>query len=113
MIPGMNPRDMARAMKKLGMKQEELDAKSVVITLSDKQLVFENPQVMKIDMMGQETYQLTGSVVEKSLNVKISEDDVQTVMDQSSVDHETALKAIKDADGDLASAILNLQQNQD
>ncbi len=112
MIPGLNPRDMARAMKKLGMKQEELNAKRVVVTLEDKELVFENPQVVKVDMMGQETYQLTGSVVERSLEIKISSEDVETVIEQTGADKETALNAIRKHQGDLASAILELKQHQ-
>lgn len=110
MIPGINPKDMARAMKKLGMKQEELSVKKVIMFLEDKELIFENPQVLKVDMMGQESYQLTGEPVEKALEIQINEDDVKTVMEQTSVDHDSALKAIKSNNGDLAAAILELQK---
>ena len=30
MIPGMNPRDMAKAMKKMGIKQEDIEALEVI-----------------------------------------------------------------------------------
>ena len=60
MFPGMNPKMMKQAMKKMGMKQEELNAKQVIIVLEDKELVFENPGVSKVNMMGQDTYQITG-----------------------------------------------------
>ncbi|MBI5065656.1 nascent polypeptide-associated complex protein [Candidatus Woesearchaeota archaeon] len=110
MIPGINPKDMARAMKKLGMKQEELNVKKVVMTLDDKELIFENPQVLKVDMMGQESYQLTGESVERALELQISEEDIKTVMEQTSTDRNSALKAIKSNNGDLAAAILELQE---
>ena len=55
MIPGMNPRDMQRAMKRLGIKQEEIDAREVIIRTSDKEIIIQNPQVSKVNMMGQET----------------------------------------------------------
>lgn len=113
MIPGINPKDMARAMKKLGVKQEELNAKSVVITLENKQLVFENPQVVKINMLGQETYQVTGNIIEKNLQVQVSDEDIETVASQAGVSKETAFEAIKNHKGDLAAAILDLKKNQD
>ena len=111
MIPGMNPREMAKAMKKLGIKQDDLDAKKVVITLADKELVFENPQVLKVDMMGQKSYQITGTPIEQSLNSEpdISEEDIRTVMEQTGASKLAAKKAIEDAQGDLAEAILNLK----
>ena len=45
MIPGMNPKDVQRAMKKLGIKQEEIEANEVIIKTNDKEIVIQNPQV--------------------------------------------------------------------
>ena len=39
MFPGMNPRDMRMAMRKLGINQEEIDAKEVIIRLEDREIV--------------------------------------------------------------------------
>ena len=38
MIPGMNSRDMAKAMKRLGIQQVEVDAKEVVMKNKRKAL---------------------------------------------------------------------------
>lgn len=111
MIPGMNPKQMQQAMKKLGMQQTEIDAVQVIIKTREKQLVFSQPQVAKVVMMGQETYQIIGNPVEKPLSTEpeISDDDIKTVMEQAGVDRKTAESAIKKTKGDLAEAILSLQ----
>ena len=64
MIPGINPRDMQKAMKRLGIKQEEIDAELVIIKTADKDFVIKNPHVSKVNMMGQETFQITGDITE-------------------------------------------------
>lgn len=104
---------MQQMMKKMGISQDEIDASEVIIKLSDRKLVFREPQVSKVDMMGQETYQIVGEPEEEPLeedNLEISDEDVQTVIDQTGVNKEKALSAIQEADGDLAEAILKLQE---
>jgi len=108
MLPGMNPRDVAQAMKRLGIKQEELEAHQVIIKLADKELVFSDPQVVRVDAMGQVSYQITGTPEERAKETPITEDDVQTVMEQAKVDRERAMAVIKKHSGDLAAAILEL-----
>lgn len=114
MLPGMNinPRMMKQAMKKMGIKQQELDAKEVIIRLKDKELVISNPSVSKVNMMGQETYQITGDVEERALSTEpeISEDDINVVIEQCNCSREEAENAIKEANGDLAKAIMNLKE---
>jgi nascent polypeptide-associated complex subunit alpha len=112
MIPGMNPRQMAQAMKRLGIQQVEIPATEVIIRTADKELVIDNPQVSKVNMMGQETIQVIGTIREREISSvpEISEDDVKTVMDQAGVSEAEAKKAIKENDGDLAAAILSLQK---
>ena len=39
MFPGLNPRELEKAMKKLGVKQEEIDATEVIIKTEDKEIV--------------------------------------------------------------------------
>lgn len=113
MFPGMNinPKMMKQAMKKMGMKQEEVAATEVIIKQPDKELIIQNPQVTKVDMMGQETYQVVGEVHEreKSMDVTINEDDIKTVMEQAGVSKEQAEQALKETKGDLAEAIMKLQ----
>ena len=112
MMPGMNSKQMKMAMQRMGMKQEEIDAKRVIIETNESRLVFEEPQGSKVNMMGQETYQLSGNVREESIDStpELSEDDIKTVMDQAGVSEDKAKKAIEDSKGDLAEAILNLQE---
>ncbi len=111
MIPGMNPRMMKQAMKRMGIRQEDIDAKEVIIVCQDKRIVIENPSVAKVNMMGQETYQVAGSVREEALDTTpdIVEDDIKTVMEQTGCSREEAQKAVRDAEGDLAQAILSLK----
>jgi nascent polypeptide-associated complex subunit alpha len=111
MIPGINPRQMRHMMKRMGINQDEIEATQVIIKTKDSMLVFDNPQVSKVNMMGQETYQIIGEPSEQSLDTKpeINNDDVKTVMDQANVDEDKARQAIQEANGDLAEAILKLQ----
>ena len=111
MIPGMNPRKMAKMMKRMGIQQVEIPATEVVIKTPEKELVILDPQVSKVNMMGQETIQVVGEIHERerSVDMGFSEEDVKTVMDQANVPKEEAEKALKEAKGDLARAIMDLQ----
>jgi len=111
MFPGMNPRQMQQAMKKMGIQQSDIEAEEVIIKTKEKELVFKNPQVAKINMMGQETYQIIGEPEERELSTtpEISEDDIKTVMEQAGVDRKKALEAIEKHNGDLAEAIMALK----
>lgn len=105
---------MQKAMKRLGIRQEEVDAELVIIKTSDKDLVIKNPRVSKVNMMGQETFQIVGDVAEVDKNVKnadaeIKEDDLETVMGQAGCSREQALEALEESRGNLAEAILMLQ----
>jgi nascent polypeptide-associated complex subunit alpha len=112
MIPGMNPRKMQQMMRRMGIHQVDIPATEVIIKTEDKDFVITEPQVSKVNMMGQETFQITGQVhaIEKSTEPEINEDDIKTVMEQTNVNRETATKAIEETKGDLAKAIMNLQQ---
>ena len=113
MFPGMNPRKMKQAMKRMGIQQQEIDAKEVIIRLEDKEIVISNPNVSKVNMMGQDTYQVVGEESERSLDSapEIKEDDIKTVMEQAGVSKEEAVKAIEESKGDLAEAILKLKKD--
>jgi nascent polypeptide-associated complex subunit alpha len=109
MIPGMNPRDMEKAMKKLGIKQHDIEAIAVIIRTKTEDIIIRNPSVQKVDMMGNNSYQISGTEEIRKIEPEISEDDIKTVMEQAKVSKEAALKALKENDGDLAAAILSLQ----
>ena len=107
MFPGMNPKKMQKVMQSMGIKQEEIKAKEVIIKGEDMDLIIRNPQVMKIDMMGQEILQVSGSIEE--LN-SVKEEDIETVAEQAKVSREKAKKALEKNKGDLAAAILELKK---
>ncbi len=112
MFPGMNSKQMKSAMQRMGMKQEDLDATRVIVEFQDKQWIFDAPDFSKIDMMGNSSFQLVGPYREASLDSTpdINQEDIETVMDAANVSEDVAKKAIAEAKGDLAEAILNLQE---
>ena len=108
---GLNPRDLEKAMKRMGVQQQEIDAVEVIIKTPDKQLIIKNPHVAKVNMMGQESYQITGTVEEKKTDVvpEITEDDIATVVEQTGASREKAAEALHKNNGDLAQSILDLK----
>ena len=111
MIPNMNPRMMKQAMKRLGIQQQEIDATEVIIRTDDREIIISDPQVSKINMGGQETFQITGDISEKDIDSTpdISEDDVKTVVDQTGADEEKVRQVLAETKGDLAEAIMQLK----
>ncbi len=108
MLP-MNPKQMKKMMKQMGIEMEELDAEEVIIRTTTEELIFKNPTVSKISARGVETFQVMGSyeVVRK---VQLNEEDVKLIMEQANVDEETARKALEEAGGDIAEALMKLQE---
>ena len=109
-MPGVNPRQVQQMMKQLGMSQEDMDATSVIIKTPSKTLIFDNPSIQKISMRNQITFQLSGDFKEEEskAEVSISDDDVNVVCEQAGVSDEKARKALENAEGDIAQAIVNL-----
>ncbi|PIN77933.1 nascent polypeptide-associated complex protein [Candidatus Woesearchaeota archaeon CG10_big_fil_rev_8_21_14_0_10_34_12] len=107
-IPGMNPKKMQEMMKQLGIKQQEIDAERVIIEKKDgKKLVIENPGIVKINMQGNETLQISGEIEE--VEEGINKEDIQMVAEKSGKSEEEARKALEESGGDLAEAIMKLQ----
>lgn len=106
MFPGMNKKAVEQAMKKMGVKQEEIEAREVIIKTNDKTLVIRNPSVVKVNMMGQESLQITGEIEEEN-----NEEDIKVIMEQASCSSEEAKKALEEK-GDIAGAILKLKGNK-
>ena len=109
-MKGMSPKQMKRMMKQLGIKMQELEGvKEVVIRFENKEIVIREPIVTAIVAMGEKSYQIVGKEeVREVLN--IPEEDIKLVMEQTGVDYETAKKALEETKGDLAEAILKLQE---
>ncbi|WP_458405798.1 nascent polypeptide-associated complex protein [Methanobrevibacter sp.] len=116
MIPGMNKKQMKqmeRQMKKMGMKMDELEGvKEVIIRFEDKELIIDEPSVSLMNVMGQETYQVDGKAreVELEYEIVIPEEDIEMVANTANVSAEEAKAALEECKGDLAEAIMKLNQ---
>jgi nascent polypeptide-associated complex subunit alpha len=105
MMPKVNPRQMKKMMRQMGMEMAELDAREVIIKLADREIIIEEPSVSVVTAMNQKTYQITGTEREKQ---SIPEDDVKLVSEQANVTEEKAKEALEKTGGDLAEAIVLL-----
>ena len=116
MIPGMNKKQMKqmeRQMKKMGMKMEDLDGvREVIIRFDDKELIIDNPSVSLMNVMGQETYQIEGKAreIELEYEIEIPDEDVEMVAGTAGVSLDEARQALEECKGDLAEAIMKLNQ---
>mgnify|MGYP001603550446 FL=1 len=107
MIPGMDPKMLKQAMKRMGLKQEEIDASEVIIKCKNKDIVITEPSVIKVNMMGQENFQISGTITERTYEL-FTDDDIQTIIEQTSCTKEQAITALEQ-EKDLAKAILRLK----
>lgn len=119
MIPGgrMNPRQMKQMMKRLGIEQEEIaDVEEVVIRTATKEYVFTKAQVTMMTVQGQKTVQIIGEPLIRNREgakpapskVVIPDEDVQLVAEKAGVSEEEARKALEEANGEPAEAIIRL-----
>lgn len=130
MIPGMpggrvNPKQMDAMMKRLGINVEEIEGvEEVVIRTKTEELVFKDASVTVMKAQGTTTYQLTGNPTRRpkagappvktaeqqlaEVAVKISDEDVAFVAQQTKKPKAEAKKALEATKGDIAEAILRL-----
>jgi nascent polypeptide-associated complex subunit alpha len=138
MMPGgrMNERNMRLMMKRMGMSTETLpDVEEVVIRRAQEEIVIEGAEVTVVTVQGVKTYQIVGethtrpkgssappssgsaapsgheaSAVAHAPTAPVGppEEDIELVMSQGQVDREAAIRALKDANGEPAEAILRL-----
>jgi len=108
------------AMKRLGITQKEIDATEVIIKTPEKLIVIKQPQVVKVNLMGQETFQVVGIIEEKSLNdsnedsndeFNPSKEDIKIIMEKTGVSEEEAIRVLKKNKGDIAASILELEES--
>ena len=108
MLPGMggmNPKKMQSIMSKMGIKQEEIEAQRVIVERKEGNIIIENPNVTKVTMQGQESWQIVGEVREEQ---GISEEDIKLVMEKSGKSESEVIEALDASDGDIAEAIIKL-----
>ena len=114
----INPREMRRLMRQL--KAQEIDAYKVIIKAKDGDYVVENPQVMAMEVQGQKMLQVIGEMKKvkgereegKEEEETFSEEDVEIVMQQTGCSKDEAIKALKEANGEPAEAIISLMSRK-
>jgi nascent polypeptide-associated complex subunit alpha len=110
MLGGLNPKKMNAIMKQMGMSQDEISAEKVIIEKSDgSNIIIDNPSVTKINMQGQQSFQIAGQVREETAAPSISEEDIKSVAEKTGKSESEAKEALEKT-GDLAEAILDLSQ---
>jgi alpha-NAC-related protein len=102
-------------MQKMGMKVDEIPSVSqVIIKTSAKDIVIEEPNVTLVTVQGQAMYQIAGGRVSEATNAPAEnvplESDVQLVAQQTGKSVDESRKALANAGGDLAKAILALKE---
>ncbi|AEH59919.1 alpha-NAC related protein [Methanosalsum zhilinae DSM 4017] len=116
MIPGMggrgmNPAKMKQMMKQMGINIEDVDdVEQVIIRTSEKDIIFNNAKVSIMTAQGVDTYQIVGTPEEVTRELEIPDDDIRLVVEQTGVSEEEAREALKNANGDLAEAIMTLSE---
>ena len=109
MFGNINPKQLQGMMKKMGISQNILDAKRVIIELEDSNLVIDEPSVTKITMQGQETFQIAGEVREESKET-FNEEDIKMVIEKTGKTQEEVTEFLKNNNGDIALAIIELKK---
>ena len=119
---GLDSRKMQQMMKQMGIDIDELDAEEVIIKTADETLVFDSPDVQKMDAQGQETYNIVGSPrTEEASELssgdgdagsddEIPQEDIETVADRAGVSEDEAREALEATDGMPLDAIEHLSE---
>ncbi len=116
MIPGgrVNPRQMKQAMKRMGIKAEEIDdVEEVIIRTSEQEYVITEAAVTKMEVQGQVTFQIIGEYeirgrTDAETGPSLPEEDISLVMDQTGCTREQATEALEATNGQPAEAILKI-----
>ncbi|MDT7892201.1 MAG: nascent polypeptide-associated complex protein [Thermoproteota archaeon] len=107
---GIN-RETLRMLQRMGVSFENLEGiEEVVLKFKDKIIILKNPEVMVTKISGQKLYQIAASEeIEEKKEVSEyipNEEDIQLVMQQANASREEAISALKETEGDIASAII-------
>lgn len=120
--PRVLRRMQARMLGNLGLDLKEVQGvEEVVIRMQDKDIKIKNPAVLMMKLEGEVIYQIVGGevseeqrIVEEVLEESYtpSDEDVFLVSSQAGVSEDVARKALIEAGGDLAKAILLLKSRK-
>ena len=115
----INPRQMQKAMKQMGIKQTEVpDVVEVIIRTKNNEIVLKQAEVICVEMGGSKNYQVTGPEIVRPISADGEESsepevtfeaaDIELVMSQTGCDREKAIAALQAVDGQPAEAILKI-----
>ncbi len=99
-----NPRELEKMMK--NMKMEQIEANEVTIKTTVKTIRISNPQVVKSEMMGKTTFQITGDIEEEN-----DGSDIDIIVQKTGASKEDAAKALEET-GDIVAAIMLIESKK-
>jgi len=117
MFPGVNPKKMQAMMKQMGIAQEEINAKRVIIETAENNIIINNPSVIKINMQGNTNFQISGDISEEEAismeetsekQLGFLDEDIKTLIEKTNCSEEAAKKALEENNNDLTEAMLSL-----
>ncbi len=116
----MSLSELKRMLKKMGIEVSEVSGVSeVLIRTKDSEIVIEAPQVLLIDSGKQKIYQVVaGGITVRKLSeagqrkASFSEEDVEFVVRQTGAPREVAVRALEVSGGDLAQAIILINEGR-
>jgi len=116
MFGKINPKQMQAMMKQMGISQVDIAATRVIIEKEDGRIIIENPQIQKVKMNGQESFQISGEVKEESQEEESEEEkfeeDIETIAAQTGASKEIAALELEKNNGDIAETIIALNKKK-
>lgn len=107
----INPRQIEKLAKQMGISTKQIEAEEVIIKTPEKEIVIANPTVSRMNIMGQDTFQISGEVRERDRE-PFSAEDIKTVMDQTGASEDEVRHVLNETMGDLAQSILVLKKKR-
>jgi nascent polypeptide-associated complex subunit alpha len=107
MFGNINPKQMQGMMKKMGIAQEEIDAKRVIIECEDKKIIIDNPSIIKVKMQGNESFQISGDLSEEESS-HFNEEDIALVIQKTKKSRDAVITSLERNSGDIAQTIIDL-----
>ncbi|NPA85370.1 MAG: hypothetical protein GXO07_05140 [Crenarchaeota archaeon] len=122
MLPfGLSGKALEKLLKKTGLKVYQLEGvERVIIEGSEERIILIEPTVLELEVPGQpKAYQIIApkdvikekKEAEKKEELELTEEDVKMVAEETGCSEEKAREALKSTGGDIAEAILKLQEN--
>ncbi len=113
-------RDMRRMLEKMGVKITELsNVREVIIRTDREEYVIREPAVNLVSMQGTTSFEIIGGTVTRSelkreepQQPEIKEEDIVLVAREAGVSRDEAERALRESNGDIALAILKLEERK-